>query len=399
MKVDPSSVDLLHPCPIYPNPMLAFCSSISSNARNIFSPDICKELDSSFNCNEMGNTSSSTSTITTTPPATTTTNCTVSTPLSSSSSGITMHNGDTLSASGASTLSVETSVVDKVIHLLGSVCQSKHLPIDEKLKILTDIAEHVIKLYEMLTSTLGENFTSWQDHETPLNLTQPKLSHREKDVNGVNNSTSSVQQQLYDTISNSLNPQNLTYPQSAKSLTNTSLFPPVLNIPSTNPLIQMTQSMPWLQQKSADQLTNGLMCPTNDSSEMMMPSERNLTPFFNWLSTFPDVNLLPNWLLEQITMSNNEKMSTNPMTHSPSNNNNSNNAFTETMLNYMKCYYAKLSSNQTPSEQYQMEIGQTYPGSRKTSHASNKEYALDNQQLSIKNSIEEEEIFTMDMIL
>ncbi|VDQ03313.1 unnamed protein product [Trichobilharzia regenti] len=209
-----------------------------------------------------------------------------------------------------------------------------------------------------------------QDHETPLNLTQPKLLPAEKDVNDASNSTSSVQQ-LYDTISNSLSPQNLTYQQSAKSITNTSLFPPPppVNIPSVNPLIQMTQSMPWLQQKS-DQLTNGLICPTNDTTEMMMmtiPSDRNLTPFFNWLSTFPD-------------------MSTNPMTHSPNNNNNSNNtnnAFTETMLNYMKCYYAKLSSNQIPSQQYQMEIGPD----RKTSHASNKQHSVDNQQLSTKNSI------------
>ncbi|CAH8538650.1 unnamed protein product [Heterobilharzia americana] len=353
MKAEASSVDLLSPCPIYPNPMLTFCSSVQS-ARNIFSPDICKDMEPLI-CNGMVTTTKCTTLLATT----------VSTPTPPLSSSLSLHSSSYCSSSSCSIASVtasatvptilsdlSTAVVTKIIYLLENVCQSNQLPFEEKVKILTDIAEYVIKFYEHLTKS-GTSLTSFQDNDSPLNLTQPKVLNKEINDNlscllSTTNPASTMKQigNSYDhsTVLHSLNHQNFTQ-QSSKSPEKSSLFP-VSNTVQTNPMIQMTQSVPWLQKPNY--LSNGLIHPVDDNSDVML-KEANLSSFFNWSSTFPDVNVSPNWLLEQITQNSEKGMNTNVMTQSPS-------AITETMLNYLKCYYSKLSGDDSTCQQYPPEV-------------------------------------------
>ncbi|XP_018645449.1 sox transcription factor [Schistosoma mansoni] len=175
----------------------------------------------------------------------------------------------------------------KIFDLLETICRSKHLSFEEKLKILMNIAEYVIKFYEYLTHS-DTTYTFSQDHETPLNLTQPKMLNKE-----TNNNVSSSESSSFLYHFNQQNSPDQSIKSSKQSFLSST---PDSNI-SINLINQIPQSIPWLQK--SDPLSNGLTCTSNGNTDVTL-SESNLTSSFNWLSLFSDGKELPNWLLEQI---------------------------------------------------------------------------------------------------
>ncbi|CAH8536392.1 unnamed protein product [Schistosoma rodhaini] len=374
MKADPSYIDLLSPCPIYPNPMLAFSSNIP-NSGNLFLSDIYKDL-KPLTCNGVTiTTTTTTATVATTATTTTTTptpNCTsilgeLSTPstYTSNFSSIycTSSNSSFISptVTSATTLTLNdtsSTIMTKIFDLLETICRSKHLSFEEKLKILMNIAEYVIKFYEYLTHS-DTTYTFSQDHETPLNLTQPKMLNKE-----TNNNVSSSESSSFLYHFNQQNSPDQSIKSSKQSFLSST---PDSNI-SINLINQIPQSIPWLQK--SDPLSNGLTCTSNGNTDVTL-SESNLTSSFNWLSLFSDGKELPNWLLEQIIPTS-EKMKIHSISQS-------NDVITETMLNYLKFYYSKLSTHESPYDPHH----QPHPPPPPHHHHQN--HHLSQQQIQLEN--------------
>ncbi|KAH8875081.1 Transcription factor SOX-13 [Schistosoma japonicum] len=338
MKADESCVDLFSPCSVYPSPMLAFASS-AQNLKNIFSPDISSNL-KSLTCNGM--VTATECTLISTPVAYTSN---LSSSYCSSSSSI---SSAMISVTPVSLRDKSSAILTKIFQLLETVYQSKQFSFEEKLQILMNIAEYVVKFYQYLTNP-GTNCPFSQNYESPLNLTQPKIPNKETNFDTcssyticqssspsfsfVNQSRDSLH---LSSIHNSLNQQN--FPSQSTKCAQQSSTSSTPDTTLDGSKIHLPQYMASLQKSnhSSDELVN-----PSDNSSYVAHDEINLASIMNRSSTCLDGSDLSNCLLEQITPTS-EKMKTDQMMQST-------NMITETMLNYLKYCYSRLSGYETTS--------------------------------------------------
>ncbi|KAK4471121.1 hypothetical protein MN116_005518 [Schistosoma mekongi] len=253
-----------------------------------------------------------------------------------------------ISVTPVSLSSKSSAILTKIFQLLETIYQSKQFSFEEKLQILMNIAEYVVKFYQYLTNP-NINYPFTQNHESPLNLTQPKILNKETNVDTcssytisqssspsfsfVNQSRDSLH---LSSINNPLNQQN--FPNRSTKCAQQSSTSSTPDTTSDSLIIHLPQYIASLQKSNYS--SDGLVYPSNNSS-YVTHDEINVTSTMNWLSPCPDGSDVSNCLLKQIT-STTEKMKTDQMIQST-------NMITETMLNYLKFCYSRLSSDETIS--------------------------------------------------